>query len=375
MPKGKYYGPDKYKGVRPDPQIDPYYGPNKHKGIIPAKKKKKKKSSNPLGGSLMTQAKKLGKSKYAPVLAEIEGNRKSNIDLYNNATGQRQSAVNREVGSISAAGATTRKRISDASTSAQEAYLNSVEGNRRSTDELMSKVAQNNDAMLSTLQAEMKARGMKPEDYMRLSPVTQEAGSNNETLAALGKIRESGIQSQAEMDKGRTQRFTTMADMQENTGKSQARGAAQANFDELYTKFLDKKGELDTAAQKAKLEKQDYINNTYLTLKEKKEAEKAAAAQAKLQAQIASGNLDYKYTKMKVDTQYKYDKLASDRAQKDIENRLKSAGFDHKKALDLAKLALSQSDGKLKLDKWNWEKLNPKKSVSVNLEDLINAGN
>lgn len=373
MPKGKYYGPDKYKGVRPDPQIDPYYGPNKHKGIIP--KKKKKKSGGIGSGSLMSQAKELGKSKYAPLLAEIAGNRKSNIDLYNNATGQRQNAVNREVGSISAAGATTRKRINDASTSAQEAYLTAVEGNRQSTDALMAKVAQANDSMLSTLQAEMKARGMKPEDYMRLSPVTEKAGQTNETLAALGKLRENQIQSQADIDKGRTTRLTAMADMQENSGKSQARGAAQANFDELYTKFLDKKGELDTAEQRAKLEKQDYINNTYLTLKEKKEAEKAAAAQAKLQAQIASGNLNYKYEKMKVDTQYKYDKLASDRAQKDIENRLKERGFAASKAEKIAKQALAEKKFGLDTKKFEWQKLNPNKPVSAVLAELLAAGN
>jgi hypothetical protein len=94
----------------------------------------------------------------------------------------------------------------------------------------------------------------------------------------------------------------------------------------------------------------------YLTLKEKKAAEKAAKAQAKMQAAIAQGNLDFKNMKFQVDTQYKYDKLAADRAKTDIANKLKAKGFSHKEAMDKAKLALSQDKN---LREWQKYKSNP----------------
>lgn len=351
--KGKYPGPDEFKGD--ESAITGWKAAGKSKEY--------------------TQAWGLGESKYAPALKEIEMTGKSNTDLYTSASSQRKGAIDREIGSINAAGATSRKTIGDLGAGNQTMYQQAVAQSQSNTKELLSKVDQNNSNMLSSLQAEIKARGGSPEDYAYLSPLTRQTAQTGETLAAVGEMNRGALQAQQGMDQTRTTSLQAMADMMATTGASQARGKAQTDMNELYNKWLARKGELDTANAKTKLEKGDYVNQTYLTLKEKKEAEKAAAAQAKLQAQIASGNLEYKNTKLKVDTQYKYDALAQKQAQKDIENKLKERGFTHKRAVDLAKLAVQQSSDKRNWEKFNWNKLNPKASQQINLADLLAAGN
>jgi hypothetical protein len=240
-----------------------------------AKKKK--------GSSLLTQAKKLGAGKYAPVLQEIEMNKATNTKLYQNAGTQRKSAIDREIGSINAAGATSKRLIGETGAGNQTMYQQAMAKSQSNTQELLSKVDQNHSSMLSSLQAEIKARGGSPEDYAYLSPLTRNADQTNGTLAAVGDISRSGFQAQALSDQSRTTSLQAMADMMATTGASKARGAAQTNFDELYTNWLGKQGELDTAHTKAKLEEGDYINQTYLTLKKEAELRKQERAQLALQ--------------------------------------------------------------------------------------------
>lgn len=362
MPKGKYYGPDKYKGVRPTGK-DRYYGPNKYKGLAQSKGKSK----------LQKEAERLGKSKYAGALTELDMNEDTNLKLYGSASDQRRAAIDREIGSINAAGATTNKQIGDLGTNNATAYQQAMANSQSNTQALMDRVNTNNTNMLSSLQAEMKNRGV--ENVGEYSNLQGNLGKNNELLAAVGSIQHGSLQTQAGLADQRFKGMQASSSMLQNTAASGARGQAQTDMMDLYNKYLEKQQELDTAQVKTKLEKGDYINQTYLTLKEKAAQRAAEKAQAKLQAAIASGNLAYKNTALQVGTQYKYDKLASDVAQKGIENKLKEKGFSVTKAKAIADMA--NKSGRLDLDwqKFEWNKANPKKSAAINWNDLLAAGN
>jgi hypothetical protein len=79
-----------------------------------------------------------------------------------------------------------------------------------------------------------------------------------------------------------------MADMTATTGASQARGQAQANMDSLYQNWLEQQEAINTNKTKTELEKADYTNNTYLTLKDKQQ--QAAAEAAALQMEYGFKN-------------------------------------------------------------------------------------
>lgn len=301
--------------------------------------------------SLLEQAQDLGKSKYAPALTELEEQLKTNLSLYTNASGQRVEGLNREVGSINAAGATAASNISKYGAQATAAYENAKTSTMSNTKDLLDKVNANNSSMLSTLQADMRARGIT--GYEQLSPLTQNMSSRNELLAAMGQFGLNRLEAQKGAGIEGTNSKLFMSEALKNTAGSQARGLAQSDLSDLYNRFLEAKMGLDTSKTKTKLEKEDYINQLYLTLKDKAAQEKAAKAQAKAAAAAAAGNLAYKYTALETNTQYKYDKLASDTAQKDIENKLKADGFSHKQATDIAKLALNSKELQHKIDTSN----------------------
>lgn len=348
--KGKYPGPDEFQGD--ESAITGWKASGKDK--------------------LYVDAWGLGKSKYAPALSELDTGLKTNTDLYTNASNQRKAALDREIGSINAAGATGRTRIGATGEANQSMYQQAMAQSQTQTKDLLSAVGKNNSDMLSSMQAEIKARGGSPEDYAYLSPLTRNASQTNSNVAAVGELNRGALDRQAGIDRMMTGALQESASMLATTGASKARGQGQADFNDLYTRWLEQKNTLEGKKTATGLEQRDYTNQLYQTLKEKREAEKAAAAQAALQAKIASGNLNYKYEALKVGTQYKYDKLAADKAQNDIANKFKAAGFSHRKSMDLAKFALDQAKYGLDVKKFDWKKANPGGSnANATLADII----
>lgn len=316
--------------------------------------KKKKKSS------LLTKAKSLAKSKYAPVYAEISGQQGSNLSLYTGASKQRVDALNREVGSIAAAGATSKKYIGDLGTETASAYQKAMANSQTATQDFLQKAGANNSDLLSSLQAEMKAQGRT--DYERLSPLTQDNKATSDLISALGQASYNRLNEGSALASKQTERQKEMADMMQTSDTSAARGAGQTDLSDLYNKFLAQRMELDTQTRKTKLEQSDYTMQTYETLKDKAAAAAAAKAAQKAAAAAAAGNLAYKYDALKVNTQYKYDSLAAKTAQQDIENRLKKAGLKASAAKQIAAQANKDREFALKVDKFNWEKSKPANS-------------
>ena len=321
--------------------------------------------------TLKTQAKRLGKSKYASFLESLNQRQAANRALYDTSTSQRKAALDRELGSIMAAEATTKKNIGLMKTAAATASQQAVAASQANSAATQAARNQANSNMLSSIEAEAKARGLSSGSGGALSEASMRLGSQDSTMNAVASMNQGSLERMGAMEQGKLNNAELMAAMVSTTAQSGARGAAQGNLDEMYKTYLAERMGIEGERSTKKLEKQDYINQMYLTLKEKKAAEKAAKAQAKMQAAIAQGNLNYKNTKLQVDTQYKYDKLAADTAQKEIANKLKAEGFSHKKAMDIAKKLQADSRFQLDLDKWNWKKANPDKSVGMNASDLI----
>lgn len=233
----------------------------------------------------MTQAKKLGSGKYAPVLKELEMNEATNTELYNNASTQRRQAIDREIGSIQASGATAQKRLGDLGTSSASMYQKSIADSQSNSQALLDKVNTNNTNMLSSLQASMKERGV--ENVGDYSNLQGNLGKQNELFAALGNNQRNALELQQGLADQQIKGQQASSTMLDTTAQSGARGAAQTNFDKLYTDWLTKQGELDTAQAKTMLEKGDYTNQTYLTLKKEAALRKQEKAQLALEMHVA----------------------------------------------------------------------------------------
>jgi hypothetical protein len=356
--KGKYPGPDVFKGDKKKIAAWKKAGKPKLAGA---------KSKTPI----WDKAEKLGESKYASALEAINQQRESNRSMYDSATGQRVSALDREMGSISAAGATTNKQLEDLKGATATSYQQALAQSQQNSAATQAARNQANSSMLSSLEAEAKARGLSSGTGGQATELATRLGSQDSTMSAVAEMNKGALERTGEIAKDSLTMAQGSASMLTGSAKSGARGDAQRALDTMYQTYLAERNQLAGTEATTKLDMNDYINQTYLTLKEKKAAEKAAEAQAKLQAQIAQGELNYKNTKLQTDTQYKYDKLASDTAQKDIANKLKAQGFSHKKAMDLANLLLKKNKGQMDLDKWNWKKANPDSSATTNLSDLI----
>lgn len=309
---------------------------------IKPKPKPKKKKTN----SLLSQAQKLGEGKYAPALSQIESNLRSNQALYGSASNQRVQNLNREVGSITAAGQSANKNISDLGAHSQSLYQDAMSKSQKNNTDLLDKINSNNSSMLSSLQAEMRARGMT--DYERLSPLTQDMHKRSELLAAMGQFGLNRLNEIGASSNEATKSKQFMSEMMKNTDISGAKGAAQSNLNELYNKFLEARLGLEGQKTSTKLEKEDYINQTYLTLKDRAAQNKAAMASAQAGAASAAANLAYKYEALKVNTKFKYDQLSSKTAQNDIANIFKEQGFAHKVAMDQANLILKKAQATAK---------------------------
>lgn len=316
----------------------------------------------------LRQARSLGKSKYAPALELVTRQRNSNRQSYDTASQQRVAALNAEYGSLEAADSATKKFLDNLKTESGNVYQQAVANSQQRVQAAQGARESQNTALLSRMQADAVNRGLTSASTADLST---KLTASDDIMTAQGNIQTDALQRMGLLSQSGLDKALIGTQMVSNTQKSGARGAATSALDELYRTYQSERSKLEGEEAKLQLEKQDYINQTYMTLKEKAEAKKAAEAQAKLQARIASGNLNFKKEQFKVNTQYKYDKLAADTAIKNMANKLKAEGFSHKKAMDLAKLALQKRGSDLQWQKFDWSKANPAASASANIQDLI----
>lgn len=330
-----------------------------------AKPKKPKKPSKSL-----LLARKLAKSKYAPVLKELEDNANTNTTMYNSAGSQRKESLDRELGSISAAGATTQKNIAGYAADTGNLYQQAMSKSQSDSALEKTRSDQANTALMSSLESERVARGLSGSSGMQ-ADAAKGASQRSDATSAMQAINEGALTRQGLNAQDSFKNMQASNEMLSNTAKSGARGTAQANMQELYTNWLGKKQELETALAKVTLEKQDYENSTYLTLKDKAAQAKAEAQQQALQAALAQGNLAYKYdslaanTQYKNDalatnTQYKYDSLAQKTAKETLDRKLKRRGLRTSEAKALSDALFKQKNFDFDVEKFNWKKAQPK---------------
>jgi hypothetical protein len=316
---------------------------------------------------LLKQAKKLGKSKYSPALSSVAHQRKSNRQSYDTASQQRIAALNAEMGSLEAADKATKDFLGNLKSQSGNLYQQAMLKSQQANTTAQVSRQQDNSQLLSKMQASAVARGLSDSTAANMST---KLSSNNEILTGVGEMNRGAIERMGLISQGSIDTAGIGESMVVNSSKSSARGAATSSLDKLYSTYQAERSNLEGETTKLRLEKQDYINQLYMTLKDKAKAEKAAKAQASMQASIAAGNLSFKNTKLKIDTQLSYDKLASDTAYKDVLVKLKKQGFKHKQALELAKLALQARSANLADRKFNWTMANPKASASANLDAI-----
>jgi hypothetical protein len=329
-----------------------------------------KKKTPPKTDKFLAEATRLGTSKFSPAFAQIAANAASNLGAYNTGSSQRTNALNAEIGSIMASGATTQKKLGQLGTETASVYQQAMAKSQSDYSAQQQQTNQFNTGLLTSLQSERNARGLS----MTSAGENNLAGNmtyGNNIAQAIQTANQGSMTRQGSMAQDTITGMKGSSSMMDNSAQSGARGLAQSELMSLYNAYLQKHQELEGQKTVTEKEKGDYILQTRMTLKDQAAQAKAEAQQRALQASIASGNLAYKNTALQVNTQYKYDKLASDVSQKDIENKLKAQGFSHKQATDIAKQTLSRDKFNLDVNKFNWSKLNPKASTSNNTQAIM----
>lgn len=236
-------------------------------------------------GKLLDQAKKLGKSKYSSVYQQIENQAKQNLDIYNTSTSQRISQLDRQIGSMSAAGASARKQIGEVVESNASANQQAIAQSQTDIQALIGRLGANQSNMLSSLQAEMKARGLT--NYTEYSNLTKTTGEQNETLTAMAQLQKNALEQGALLARENLEGRQASSSLLEQTAKAGARGATQTALDDLYQTYLQNYNKIEGDKLVTEKEKKDYIYQTYLTLKDQ-------AAQAKAEAAALAQEYAYK---------------------------------------------------------------------------------
>lgn len=280
MPKGKYYGPDKYKGVIPKGYKGKgkgkYFGPEKYKGKAQSQKT-----------TLKDQAKELTDKQYAGIEKEIEDSRKNNLSNYEDWVKQRQASYASEVASNTTAGSIVQNVLLGLKGKAMEGW-NAQEAARVATQAVVKAANQaTNQKALADFQAQMEARGISAggtRDQMEAG-FAKQLGFADELDAIRNTLNQKTQNTREEMSNayvGQAANATTMAQ-----GNAAARAAADMN--QQYSEFNQRRQTLDTAAAKTALDKGSAELNTYLTLKREAEQRKAEQQQAQLEAAVAMG--------------------------------------------------------------------------------------
>jgi hypothetical protein len=126
--------------------------------------------------------------------------------------------------------------------------------------------------MLSSLEAEAQRRGLSSGTGGALQEMQTRLGSQDAVMNAVASMNQGSLERMGSMEQGKLNNADLMAAMVSTTAQSGARGDAQKSLDALHQTYLTERLGIEGERATKKLEKQDYINQTYLTLKEKKAA-------------------------------------------------------------------------------------------------------
>lgn len=297
------------------------------------------------------EATKLGASKYAPVVAQIAANAASNTGAYNTGTTQQVGSLNAALGSMEAANATTQKRLGELGTESGTLYQQALAKSQSDWSAQQERMNQTNSNLMSSLQSEMAARGLTTQTGAA-SRMTNNMTFGNNISSAIQTMNEGALTRQGAAAGDTYKQMQGSAQMLHTGYTSRARGTTQAALNELYNTYLQKELELQGQKTVTEKEKQDYIYQTAMTLKEKAQQAAAEKAQAAAQNAISQGRLNLDTQKFQVNTQLAYDKMEAKAAQDNIANKLKAEGFSHKKAMDIATLAVKKGTLDLNVEKF-----------------------
>jgi len=297
------------------------------------------------------EATKLASSKYSPVFAQIAANEAMNRGAYDTGSTQQISGLNAELGSMEAAQATSQKQLGTLATESGTLYQQALAKSQTDWAAQQAKMNQTNTNLMSSLQSEMAARGLSTSTGAQ-SQMANNAVFGGNLSSAIQTMNQGALTRQGAAAQDTFKQMKGSGTMLHQGATSRARGSTQSSLNELYNLYLQKQLELQGQKTVTEKEKGDYITQTAMTLKEQAAQRAAAKAQAAAQAAAAAGNLGYKYDALQVNTQYKYDALASKTAQTDIANKLKGEGFSHKKAMDIANLAIKKGALDLNIEKF-----------------------
>lgn len=276
-------------------------------------KTKKKKPSK-----LLTQAKKLGKDKYAGVLAELDSARSGNRKGYQAGSSQRVASVDREIGSINAAGATTTKSLDSNAALISLAYKKALEDTTARDTSRNAAIQQGNSNLLSSLQSEAAGRGIDTSFGQTGNPALVEGMNNQSTLLAAQQSSNAAALERQGLSAGSAiEMLKAQAAMVGTSAASGARSKANAEITDMYNTYLKEKSRLSGEQAKTKLDQGSYTNETYLTLKDKAAAAKADAAARAWDKKMAMAQLGMESSRLNADIAYKDKKLASDSAYRD----------------------------------------------------------
>jgi hypothetical protein len=276
---------------------------------MPTKKKKKK----PL--SLKAQAKQLTDSQYAGILGQLEDTQRNNINQYNRYTTERKNSLNSEIGSNNQTGQIVENAIAGRKgqiiAASRDNYAKQ-ELSRAARDQAVQ--AENTNA-LTNYEALMKSRGLDPS---QAAEMTQNLKTTQGYSAKLDEINRTSAADTEAAAGTAMDTLATQAQMANFNAQSNARGAAQRDFNTQYATTLTENEKIAAELAKTKLDKGNANLNTYLTLKKEYQQRKAEEAQMRLEAAVSMGkqaSSDYfREAKLGLDTaKFQYSKSKGDR--------------------------------------------------------------
>lgn len=284
MPKGDYYGPDKYKGKRPTGK-DKYYGPNKYKGKAQKGSGTSTTPKPPKVDKYQTQADELAKKQFAGALKELEMGEQSNTTNYEQAKATRAAALAAELASNKTAGEITSNTVAGLKGQALAQFAKD-----KATQDALSAARTNqenavNTDALTTFQEQLKARGL--EGTPQAEALTANMKDRQGFAQGLDSIRENASTSAEQ--RARQLYDMTNVNVLGQTNRAQAQAQAKANSDQMgaYGTYASKAAELAGTKAKTALDQGSTAANTALTLRKEAALRKQEKAQLALERHVA----------------------------------------------------------------------------------------
>jgi hypothetical protein len=365
MAKGKYFGPDKNKGVRPTGK-DKYYGPNKYKGVAPEKKAKAKGKGKTANEKL---ADKLTNAQYAGALGQIGDTRVSNRNQYNRFVEDRGNSLKGELGSNNQTGQIVLNAIQGRKANAIAAAKASAEKQDLARSIRDKAVEAENTNALSNYEALLKARGMDPSQTAAMAENYKTGQGFSAQLDAINRkdTADSEAAAGTAMDT-----MASQAQMANFTAQAQARANAQKDYSSNYQTHMTEDEKLAAELAKTKLEKGSSRLNTYLTLKKETAQRKAEEAQARLAAGVSmskQASSDYfkelaaNQNQQKIDISAEKVKISSKAAQQKFLATQSSSL--NKNKIDIARVEIAAKKAGVTLAPNWWEKYGVKTPTNI----------